>query len=155
MRRDRAVAVFPDSDYGVGDGFISRLHGIGIGVNESFRIVNQCDMALPEQQIIAVVRGFCRFTQSVLLIAVRRAGDVAGQQGGLNEARAVDAPPAVAAPKVGGPQKQRRNTCWITGSLIGWAQVDEGYEAQSGVGVHLIMTEHSHAAAKAQADLVW
>ena len=110
MCSHRPVASGFDPGDGIGDVFIAHGHRMGIGVDHRFGIDHQRDMAFPEQQVVALVVTFDRPAHgALLLVTVTRAGDAAGQQRRLHEARTIDPPAAVAAPKVGCAEEQRRD----------------------------------------------
>ena len=92
----RAVG-FGDTGQRVLDGFAGDGHMMRIGVDHGGGVEDQRHMAFPEQKVIAldVARdGACTChgvgKAGLLLVAVTGAGNATGEEGGLNEARAID-----------------------------------------------------------------
>ena len=74
-----SVTFCGDAGDGVFDGFIRHGHAVGIGVDQRFRVSDQCDVTFPEQQVVALVGGRGLVAKSHLLITVTGAGDTAGK----------------------------------------------------------------------------
>ena len=115
-------------------------------------------MAFPEQEVIAldVARdGACTCygigKAGLLLVAVTGAGNAAGEEGGLNEARAIDPPAAVPAPEVGRAEKQLCHGGVVRESVRQRGEVLGRDMAKRGLGKSAFRSRHHNAAAKAEA----
>lgn len=141
-----ATALRFDAGYSVSEGFIGDRHVVGIGVQNRFGIRDHGNMALPEQQIAAIVEVVGSRREMVpLQIAVAGAWDTAHLAGDLDKARAVDAKGGVSAPQVGRADQAFGNGDGVRFGRRQCTDVLHGHET-------VIETVQSH---KAPIGLVW
>lgn len=105
-----------DAKYCVADGFQCDSHIARVCVDHQVWFQNKRDMPAPKKQVVALVG--CALWQRVaqqflLLVTVTGTRNAAGQQGRLDKARTINAPTAVAAPKIGRADKQKSDAAWV------------------------------------------
>ena len=124
LRQGELVALPTETVYGLGadalnpDAVAKIFAAKGRPSDHPLIVQRDCDMAGPEQQVVAadIVRGAGKGV--FLHVAVAGAGDGAGGQGGLRQTRAIDPPATVAAPQIGRADQASGDGGGVPGRLV-------------------------------------